>query len=158
KGDRHEFVRFMKAFQDLDRGQLEPARQALEDLWRRRRDLHSLICTLDTGKAYVEALTWSGAHEQALEVAKGVLDYAAFQRRPGDYSEKPYDVAVSRDVMALLLAIPPEASRGVRDVPQALRLAETNVAYFPDDGRFHTTLGIAQYRAGRWDEAITTLS
>src|SRR5262249_51867682 len=112
KGDGHEFVRFMKAFQDLDRGHLEPARRVLDELWRRRRDLDPLICTLDTGKAYVEALTWSGAYEQALAVAQGVLDYAEFRREHGDYSEKHYDVAVSRDVMALLLANPPEASRG----------------------------------------------
>ena len=43
------------------------------------------------------------------------------------------------------------------DVSRALDLAERNIANFPKDGRFHTTLGIAQYRAGRLDKAIATL-
>jgi hypothetical protein len=37
-------------------------------------------------------------------------------------------------------------------------LVERNVAYFPDDGLFRTTLGIVQYRAGSCDKAIATLS
>src|SRR5262249_37673366 len=50
-----------------------------------------------------------------------------------------------------------ETSPGLRDVSRARELAEKNVATFPHDGLFRTTLGIVQYRDRRWNEAIATL-
>jgi hypothetical protein len=60
--------------------------------------------------------------------------------------------------MAALLAVPHGTRPVLRDVSRHLALARRNVTYFPRDGRFRTTLGIAQYRAGEWDNAIATLT
>ena len=44
------------------------------------------------------------------------------------------------------------------DITSGLALAEKDVAHFPGDGMFRTTLGIVQFRAGLWPEAIATLT
>jgi Flp pilus assembly protein TadD len=39
----------------------------------------------------------------------------------------------------------------------ALRQAHTACEFAPEDGRYQTALGIAQYRTGQYQEALTTL-
>src|SRR6185437_9126084 len=85
KGERHDSVVVMKALRDLDRGDFEAARPALDDLWRRREALGSPAGPVDIGRAYAEALAGSGDHERAIEVARAVLAYAEDRMAHGDY-------------------------------------------------------------------------
>jgi tetratricopeptide (TPR) repeat protein len=159
KGEGNDYVKYIRGMQALDRGEdLATARRCLGDLWWRRKGLWPPICPLDTGRTFAESLAWSGEYDQAIEVAKGVLAHTEGPPNPPDgYTEQHYFVAVSRDLMAAMLAVPRETRPAKRDVSRAVALANRNVEYFPSDGRFRTTLGIAQYRAGEWDNAIATL-
>jgi hypothetical protein len=116
-----------------------------------------MMCPVDTGRAYAESLAWGGDYGRAIEIARGVLAYAEDRMAHGTFTEKHYHVAVARDLLAALLAAP-ETSPALRDVRGALALAERNVAHFPGDVQFRTALGFAQYRDGRWREAIATLT
>ena len=156
KGEGHDYVLVKRGILALDQGELETARHYLAEQWRRGNSRPAPLCKLDTGKAYAEALAWSGDHEGAIQIAEGVLADTKRRMDRGDYTEKHYLVAVTRDLVAAMLANLPRTSPA-SDLSRALALAETNVAYFPNDGLLRTTLGIVQYRARRWDEAIATL-
>jgi tetratricopeptide (TPR) repeat protein len=57
--------------------------------------------------------------------------------------------------LAWLLATCPEP--GFRDSQRAVELAQKAVAGAPEVAGLHNTLGIAQYRAGKWQDAIASL-
>ena len=63
--------------------------------------------------------------------------------------------SVAQDRLARLLANGPDLS--VRDPQRAVALAESAVKLAPLDDEIRNTLGLANYRAGRWKEAISAL-
>jgi serine/threonine protein kinase/tetratricopeptide (TPR) repeat protein len=159
KNEVHDYVLFPKGMAALDRGDLQTAESYLAEQWRRglERIRPNPLCMLDTGKAYSECLAWSGDHDGAIKIAEGVLSDTKRRMDKGDYTEKHYLVAVTRDLVAVMLANLPETSPAY-DIARALELAERNVDYFPNDGLFRTSLGSIQYRAGLWSDAIATLT
>lgn len=115
------------------------------------------VITPDVMIASVEVDAARGDFAQAIAVALTFLDLTTARREAGRpfYPEKHYMRSIASDLLARLLASAPGS---LNDVPRAMTLAETNIAIFPYDGRFRTTLGIVQYRARRLVEAITTLN
>jgi tetratricopeptide (TPR) repeat protein len=65
------------------------------------------------------------------------------------------DSAALHNRAAWLLATNPIRER--RDASRALELAQTAVKLDPYEATYWNTLGVAQYRAGRWKNAIETL-
>jgi len=61
----------------------------------------------------------------------------------------------ARDKLAWILLTCPDES--LRDTPRALRLAQETIERAPEEGPYWNTLGVAYYRAGRWQEALKAL-
>jgi eukaryotic-like serine/threonine-protein kinase len=70
-------------------------------------------------------------------------------------AEKLTDPEAQNELSWALVTSP---NRGVRDFQLALQLAKKAVEKEPQAGAYWNTLGVAHYRAGAWEEAITTLS
>jgi uncharacterized protein HemY len=64
--------------------------------------------------------------------------------------------SLSSNNLAWYLAIRPEPSSG--DLAEAVELAKKAVKLAPDVGVYWNTLGVAHYRAGHWQEALTALT
>jgi serine/threonine protein kinase len=65
------------------------------------------------------------------------------------------DYAPLNNGLAWLLATNPDGKS--RDGMEAVRCAEKAVASAPKNGEYYNTLGVAHYRAGNWQKALTTL-
>ena len=65
------------------------------------------------------------------------------------------DDARSRNSLAWLLSSRPDTS--LIDVTRAVELAREAVKLAPEVGSFWNTLGVASYRAGQWDSALSAL-
>jgi superkiller protein 3 len=61
----------------------------------------------------------------------------------------------SHNALAWILATRPEVN--LREPKQAVALAKRAIELKPEEGSYRTTLGVAQYRAGDWKEAIAAL-
>jgi serine/threonine protein kinase/tetratricopeptide (TPR) repeat protein len=64
--------------------------------------------------------------------------------------------AIVNNELAWLLATCPDAN--LRDPPRAVQLAAKAVALRAGDGSLWNTLGVAQYRAGKWEASIEALN
>jgi WD40 repeat protein len=87
-------------------------------------------------------------------IAPEELARASIARYQQAYDASPDDAAASND-LAWALATAPE---GLRRVTQAVQLAEKSVERKPDNVFFKNTLGVAYYRAGRYQEAVDCLA
>jgi tetratricopeptide (TPR) repeat protein len=83
-----------------------------------------------------------GRYDDAIELYRKAL-----QRRPGD--------PATNNSLAWALATHTDPKR--REPAEALRLARKAVAAAPKDANFLNTLGAAQYRAGAWKDAMSSL-
>src|SRR5262245_33636016 len=77
------------------------------------------------------------------------MDYQAFLKQVPAY-------APAHNELARLLATCPDAP--LQDLLRAVELAKKAVQLAPKEGRFWNTLGLAQYRAGKWQPAIDALN
>ncbi len=85
----------------------------------------------------------------ALEL-QGKRDEAIAEYRADIRIQPGYDWG--HNSLAWALAKPPDI--GSRERSEALEHARRAVALSPDDGTFHNTLALAEYRAGHWAESI----
>jgi tetratricopeptide (TPR) repeat protein len=76
---------------------------------------------------------------------------AAFDR----YIDLKPDFSRGLNDLAWLLATHPDPAS--RNATRAVELAKAAVANAPSTGSFHSTLGVAYYRAGHWKEAVAEL-
>ena len=107
----------------------------------------------ELNRRLVEVYAGSGEVEKATKLVEEVIkDWQPL------YKAKDRWAAGDRDMLARLLAGAFDKGPGPRDVPRALALAEANVKAYPKDGQLQTTLGIAQYRAKKYHDAVATLT
>ena len=71
------------------------------------------------------------------------------------WAHSRFALAMSHDMLAWHLAT--IADPKFRDEKWALELAKEAVRLVPNDGDFWNTLGVAHYRMGNWNEAVTVL-
>ena len=69
--------------------------------------------------------------------------------------KNPTDPAAQNNLAWFLAACP---NPKLRDVPQALGLAQKVVQLTPKEGNNWNTLGVVQYRAGNWNAAVDALT
>ena len=67
----------------------------------------------------------------------------------------PREVAIISNNLAWLFAT--SAEDGIRDVARAQELARAAVRLEPESGGFWNTLGVAEYRAGSWEQSIVAI-
>jgi tetratricopeptide (TPR) repeat protein len=154
--EEHPFARIGNLTLAKDKGEIEKARTILLLLLDEIPRLGPKESPYELGLIkweLIEILAWRGDSEEALKIAGPILDEV---RRL--LSEKDHDYSTIRDMHARILATAPLDRPGLRDVPRALELARANVAAFPKDGQFVTTLGIAHYQAGHHDDALAALA
>jgi tetratricopeptide (TPR) repeat protein len=95
-----------------------------------------------------------GHHNLALALAdrgqlkEAITAYREALRLPGDF-------ALANNNLAWMLATCKDAN--LRNPAEAVRLAQRAVALVPRAGIYWNTLGVAQYRAGDWNAALTAL-
>ena len=103
-------------------------------------------------QGYLGNLKWDqGKHKEAQELVTKVLE--SRRRTLGD--NHPWTIAAT-NTLSWWLATAPESS-GLRDGAKAVELGKKAVAAFPLEGNYWNTLGVAQYRAGEWNDAIKSL-
>jgi tetratricopeptide (TPR) repeat protein len=101
-------------------------------------------------------LTWKGF----LLLAQGEREKAAEQFRQAlnlreEWADRHSNIASDVNELAWFLAACPDPH--FRNPGRAVSLAKRAVDLAPDNGIILNTLGVAQYRAGQWREAITSL-
>jgi len=155
---RAELRRFSEALADLSTAvALDPKYVAA---WINRGTLHIALgqwnqAIADYSKAIdlnpKRVLPWSNrafAHVKLGEWEKAVADLEkCLELEPEN--------AARHIQLAWMLATHPEAR--VRDPRRAVQLAATAVKLAPTVGNFWSTLGVAQYRAGHWKDALEAL-
>ncbi|MBW3540364.1 MAG: tetratricopeptide repeat protein, partial [Planctomycetes bacterium] len=95
-------------------------------------------------------LSAAGRDDEAIQAYREVIQ--AYRK---DISLDPKQPAACNSLAWLLATCP---NPRLRDTDEALQLAETAVELAPDDANYRNTLGVARYRAGRWNEALGALS
>ncbi len=94
------------------------------------------------------------AHSSLRQLEPAIADLeAALALEPNGPTSRNL-LAMCRNNRAWELASSPESER---DLTRALRLVEQAVESDPNHGVFLNTLGVVQYRMGRYDAAVTTL-
>lgn len=115
--------------------------EAVED-WKRAAELcrgrEQVLCHVD----YAMSLVKNGRADEAIASYKKAIDLGP-------------KFAHAHNSLAWLLATCDDPS--LRDPRQAIELAQRAIALEPKNAAIWNTLGVAQYRAGQWDAAITTL-
>ncbi len=94
----------------------------------------------------------AGDWEQAIKA----LEKATEVGKEGDLGDHHPSTIVAMNDLSYYLAIAPESS-GLRDPARAVALGKKAVAASPQVGNYWNTLGVAQYRASDWHEAIKAL-
>src|SRR5262249_5059762 len=106
----------------------------------------------------IRQLVKSGEADQALKLldkAIGAVDTVAAEHPSGEELYRAVQAkALNSAAWFLVTCDAPE----LRDPARAVELARQAVARMPDRGSYLNTLGVAQYRAGRWQDAATSLA
>jgi tetratricopeptide (TPR) repeat protein len=105
-------------------------------------DPENIAARTGLGTALLQIGRWSEAIQQ-FELALQVPD------------APPTDLAMISNNLAWLLAT--SADDSFRDASRAQQLAHEAVRLDPESGKFWNTLGVAEYRAGHWQEAMDAL-
>ncbi len=125
--------------------QLQHPREAIDDFTQAIR--------LRPDDAHLRAVR-GAVYEQQKQWETAIVDLeAAMARTPDDPSVKE-SLAMCCNNRAWELATGPAAAR---EIDRALRLARRALELEPSKGIFLNTFGVAQYRAGRYEDAIATL-
>jgi protein O-mannosyl-transferase len=97
----------------------------------------------------------TGLGTALLQIGKCPEAIKQFERALEVPGAPPADMAMISNNLAWLLAT--SADERFRDPARAQQLAREAVRIDPQSGRFWNTLGVVEYRAGQWDEAIQAL-
>jgi tetratricopeptide (TPR) repeat protein len=106
--------------------------------------------------ALADTLTATGRMREAEEVQKNAL--AINKQLVAEFTNEPIyesSLAAIHNNLAMLLATCSDPK--LRDIPQAVQLAQQAVKLKPSEGGFWNTLGVCLYRTGDWNAAITAL-
>jgi len=121
---------------------VELARKAVGAFPREVRYWNTLATVEYQARDWKEAIK---SLEKSLELAK-----------EDDLSDNQSPTIVAMNQLSWWLSTAPEPS-GLRDPARAVELGKKAVAAVPQEGGCWNTLGVAQYRAGEWKEAIKAL-
>lgn len=120
----------------------------------------------DAADAYRQAIKWNKDYAKAHhnlgsvlamkgKVADAIPCYREALRCKPDYPSARAMLAQALNIEAWRLVAPKESSR--EDVEQAIKMASEAVELTPNNPGPWNTLGVGNYRTGKWDEAIPAL-
>jgi tetratricopeptide (TPR) repeat protein len=107
---------------------------------------YTLACMAHLASSYAQA----GRHAEALQLDAQALALGEAKLAP----DHPIVMATRNNLACHLAALPNSAPHDAR---RAVELAEKNIELAPDEGDYWNTLGVARYRAGDWNAAVTAL-